>query len=307
MNKLSNELKIGLVVLASIFIAYIGFRIMKDEPFFSSTNMVYTKYQTVDGLIKGSNVFLNGFKVGTVKEMSFLPGGDSTLVAISITEPITIPVGSKARLATPDFIGTGTIDIEKSDNQEMIEWGDYIEGVQKEGLLESFTEKASSMSDSVAISINKINSILTKAESIDETEINSTISSFRETGETIQEIITKRQADIDSMIIDARKTMGSLSELSDGSKGNIESTLANLEKFSNELDALSAELQASSESINSILSKIDIGEGSLGKMVNDPSLYNNLDSLTVNLNELIKGIQEDPKRYLKHMRLVEIF
>ena len=307
MNNLSNEVKIGIIVLASIFVAYIGFRIMQDEPFFSSSNVLYTKYGDVEGLLKGANVSVIGLKIGTVKELVYLPEEDSIRVTINITEDIVIPVGSVAKLVVPNFIGSPTIEIIKSGNSTPIEWEGKIKGVKEEGLLDSFTDKATSISDSVEISINKINSILTKAESINESEINNTISSFKETGETIQKIISRRQSDIDSLIIDARKTMGALSELSDASKEDVENTLANLEKFSSELDALRTELQASSESINSILSKIDVGEGTLGKMVNDPSLYNNLDSLTVNLNELIKGIQEDPKRYLKHMRLVEIF
>ncbi len=310
MNNLSNELKIGLIVLAAIFVAYLGFRIMQDEPFFSSTDVVYTKYDRVNGLIKGSDVFLNGFKVGKVKEMIFIPEGDSTQVTISITEPINIPVGSKARLVTPDFIGTATIEIVKSEDTEFIEWGDFIEGIQKEGLLDSFTEKGTSITDSVATTLELTNQLIRSFLNLQQRsseDISGTISNFKETTESINSIIEDRKVEIDSMIVDARNTLRNVSELSDSSKGDIESMIADLQEFSDKLDALSIELQESTESINSILSKIDIGEGTLGKMVNDPSLYNNLDSLTVNLNELIKGIQDDPKKYLKHMRLVEIF
>ncbi len=70
---------------------------------------------------------------------------------------------------------------------------------------------------------------------------------------------------------------------------------------------LSTELNKSTLTLNNILNKIDSGEGTLGKLVSDPSLYNNLDTLSVNLNQLIKDIQADPKKYLKHMRLVEVF
>ena len=98
-----------------------------------------------------------------------------------------------------------------------------------------------------------------------------------------------------------------MDDLSGASKEDLESFISNLEAFSQRLDTLGDNLDETTTSINSILAKIDTGEGTLGKMVNDPSLYQNLDSLTVNLNELIKGIQSDPKRYLKHMRLVEVF
>ncbi len=308
MNKLSNEVKIGLVVLAAILVAYMGFRVMKDEPIFSATNVIYTKYSNVEGLIKGGDVFLNGFKVGSVREMRFLPEGDSTLVALNITEPISIPVGSKAQLATPALLGTATIEIIKSDNQELVNWGDFIEGVHKEGLVSSFTDRGSDIVDSVSTTLELTNELLRSVNSLQgEGEISSTINNIQEATNSLAQVIKNRQGEIDALILDAQKTLENVSELSDSSKEDLTSIIANLESFSGELEILSAELQQSSESMSSILSKIDIGEGTLGKMVNDPSLYNNLDSLTVNLNELVKAIQEDPKRYLKHMRLVDIF
>ncbi len=308
MNKLSNEVKIGLVVLAAILVAYLGFRIMKDEPLFSATNVIYTKYSNVEGLIKGSNVFLNGFKVGSVREMRFLPEGDSTLVTLNITEPISIPVGSKAQLATPALLGTATIEIVKSSNQQLISWGDFIEGVHKEGLVDSFTDRGSDIVDSVSTTLELTNELLRSVNELQgEGQISSTINSIQEATNSLAQVIENRQGEIDALILDAQKTLANVSELSDSSKQDLTSIIANLEEFSGELETLSTELQQSSESMSSILSKIDIGEGTLGKMVNDPSLYNNLDSLTVNLNELVKAIQEDPKRYLKHMRLVDIF
>lgn len=308
LNKLSNEVKIGLVVLAAIVVAYLGFRVMKDEPLFSATNVIFTKYSNVEGLIKGSNVYINGFKVGTVREMRFLPEGDSTLVSLNITEQISIPKGSKAQLVTPALLGTATIEIIKSDNQELINWGDSIEGVKKEGLVDSFTDRGSGAVDSLTTTISLANQLLrSMVELQDGGQITSTIDNIQESTETLSQIVKERQGEIDAIILDAQKTLENVSDLSDSSKQDLTSIISNMEKFSGELDSLALELQQSSESITSILSKIDIGEGTLGKMVNDPSLYNNLDSLTVNLNELIKAIQEDPKRYLKHMRLVDIF
>lgn len=83
--------------------------------------------------------------------------------------------------------------------------------------------------------------------------------------------------------------------------------IGNLEAASAKLDTLSGSLNKTNLTLNEVLTKINNGEGTLGKMVNDPSLYNNIDSLSVNLNALIKNINDNPGEYLKHMRLVEIF
>ncbi|GAB5410748.1 MAG: MlaD family protein [Balneolaceae bacterium] len=310
MDKLSNEAKIGLIVLISIIIAFFGFRIMKDEPFFSSSNTLYTKYDSVNGLLKGGNVFLIGFKVGTVQSLEYLPEEDSVLVTLNITEDITVPAGSKAKLVVPNFIGSSSIEIVKGKSSQILEWGSYIEGANEEGLLDGLTEKGGSMADSAAVTVGLANNVLRSIVNLQEKtsdNVSGSLSNLKESTDVLSSIIENRKVEVDSMIVDAKNTLSNLSQLSDSSSEDIESMIANLEEFSSKLDALSSELQMSSESINSILSKIDLGEGTLGKMVNDPSLYNNMDSLTVNLNELIKGIQEDPRRYLKHMRLVEIF
>lgn len=310
MNKLSNEAKIGLIVLAAFLIAFFGFRIMKDEPLFSSTNLLYTKYDTVNGLLKGGTVTMRGLKIGTVKELVYLPEEDSVLVTLNITTDLRVSVGSKAELVTPNVLGSPTISIIRANNADLVEWGGFIEGTRQGSLLDSFSGKGSSITDSVATTLQLTNEMLRSVVALQENssnDISGTISNFRETSESLKSLINNRKSEVDSMIVDARNTMKNISEISDSSKQDVQSLISNLDEFSTSLEALSIELQASSESINSILTKIDIGEGSLGKMVNDPSLYNNMDSLTVNLNELIKGIQQDPKRYLKHMRLVDIF
>jgi predicted lipoprotein len=83
--------------------------------------------------------------------------------------------------------------------------------------------------------------------------------------------------------------------------------MASLEGNIRELEKIRVELEGASAGLNEIIEKINSGQGTIGKMVNDPSLYNNLDELTNELNELVKGINEDPGRYLKHMNLIEVF
>jgi ABC-type transporter Mla subunit MlaD len=109
------------------------------------------------------------------------------------------------------------------------------------------------------------------------------------------------------MIMEAKNTMQNLDDISSENKEKLNSMITNLEATSAELETLSAGLNETNLTLNEVLTKINNGEGTLGKMVNDPSLYNNIDSLSVNINQLIKSINEDPGKYLKHMRLIEVF
>ncbi len=310
MAKFSNELKIGLVVLFAIFIGYMGFRIMKDEPIFSQVNVLYTKFDTVEGLIRGSNVYLNGFKIGTVREMQYLVQEDSALITLNITEDIQLPKGSMAQLASPDFLGSSTIRIIKSNSSESLEWGSYLKGIQKEGLLNTFTDRGTAISDSVAVTITLLNEKLRALDFLNQqssNDIGSALSNVKQTSDYLLEAVRSNSDDLNDMIGSAKRSLETIEDISDSSRASIEQSIKNLELLSVEMSQLTRELSATSTTLNSVIEKMDQGEGSLGLLLNDPSLYENVDSLSYNLNELIKGIKEDPKRYLKHLRLLELF
>ncbi|MCG8374021.1 MAG: MlaD family protein, partial [Balneolales bacterium] len=253
MKELSNEVKIGLVVLAAIIVAYFGFRIMQDEPLFSNVKIVNTKFANVDGLLRGSSVYLNGFKVGSVREMQYMPEVDSVRVVLSITEPIGIPVGSKAVLAAPGIIGSAVIEIEKSNSPVFIDWGSYIEGIQEEGLLNAITDEGTEVVDSVQVTLELVNELLRGMNDIENSsgsQIEATINNFKATTDALRDVVESRKSEIDSIIIAAENTLSNVSELSDSSLADIESMIANLEAFSNDLDSLSQNLQSSTNSLN---------------------------------------------------------
>ena len=310
MAKVSNELKIGLVVFFALFIGYMGFRIMKDEPIFSQVNVLYTKFDTVEGLIRGSNVYLNGFKIGTVREMQYLVQEDSALITLNITEDIQLPKGSMAQLAAPDFLGSSTIRIIKSNSTETLEWGSYLKGIQKEGLLNTFTDRGTAISDSVAVTITLLNEKLRALDFLNQQSSNNVgnaLSNVKQTSDYLLEAVKSNTDELNDMIGSARRSLENIEDLSDSSKTSIEQSIKNLEELSVEMSQLTRELSTTSITLNSVLKKIDRGEGSLGLLLNDQSLYVNMDSLSVNLNKLIKAIDEDPERYLKHLRFIEVF
>ena len=310
MVKVSNELKIGLVVFFALFIGYMGFRIMKDEPIFSQVNILYTKFDTVEGLIRGSNVYLNGFKIGTVREMQYLVQEDSALITLNITEDIQLPKGSMAQLAAPDFLGSSTIRIIKSNSTESLEWGSYLKGIQKEGLLNTFTDRGTAISDSVAVTITLLNEKLRALDFLNQqssNDVGNALSNVKQTSDYLLEAVRSNSDELNDMIGSAKRSLENIEDLSDSSKASIEESIKNLEVLSVEMSQLTRELSTTSTTLNSVLEKIDQGEGSLGLLLNDQSLYVNMDSLSFNLNKLIKAIEEDPKRYLKHLRLIELF
>ncbi len=308
---MSNELKIGLTVVAALIIAFIGFRIMKDEPLFRQSKFLYTKFDRVDALLPGNTVQIKGYKIGSVKRMQFSPETDSTRVTLGITADFQIPKGSKAVLKEPGPLGSVTIEIIKSESSEFLEWGSSIEGEIDDGIFGSIAEKGESIAVELEASLKDLNSLMSKMDSSmysnNRDPIKKTLDSFAKTGEDVQQLIAKRKGEIDSMIVSMKNVAQNFDDISTENKAEVDSMLTNLNKASAELETLSKNLNKTSTSLNSLLTKMNEGEGTMGKLMNDESLYTNLDSLSFNLNELVKNIQKDPRKYLKHMRLVEVF
>jgi methyl-accepting chemotaxis protein len=229
---------------------------------------------------------------------------------LNITENIQLPKGSMAQLASPDFLGSSTIRIIKSNSSESLEWGSYLKGIQKEGLLNTFTDRGTAISDSVAVTITLLNEKLRALDFLNQqssNDIGSALSNVKQTSDYLLEAVTSNSDELTDLIGSAKRSLETIEDISDSSRASIEQSIKNLELLSVEMSQLTKELSATSTTLNSVLEKMDRGEGSLGLLLNDPSLYENVDSLSYNLNELIKGIKEDPKRYLKHLRLLELF
>jgi uncharacterized protein involved in exopolysaccharide biosynthesis len=98
-----------------------------------------------------------------------------------------------------------------------------------------------------------------------------------------------------------------LDTLATNNRPKVDSLMTSLEENVRELSVVREELETASASLNQLLDKLNNGEGTMGKLINDPSVYENLDSLTIELNKLVKGINEDPGKYLKHMSIIEVF
>ncbi|WP_290963756.1 MlaD family protein [Gracilimonas sp.] len=307
---MSNELKIGITVVVAIIVAFIGYRVMKDIPLFRTSTTIYTKFDQVYGLIPGNVVNVKGFKIGSVKQMELLIS-DSTLVTMNIEEGYQIPKGSIAVLKSSGVLGGKFIEIKKSDSTEMVPHQGSIEGVFEQGMMDTFAEEGAKLSNDISASIRGVEKLVTSLnETLDDENkenITGIIRNLQSSTGSLNQLIQSKQSDLDAMITSAKQTMQNMDDLSSENKDKLNSLITNLEATSVELETLSSGLNETNLTLNEVLTKINNGEGTLGKMVNDPSLYNNVDSLSFNLNRLIKNMNDEPGKYLKHMRLIEVF
>jgi ABC-type transporter Mla subunit MlaD len=119
--------------------------------------------------------------------------------------------------------------------------------------------------------------------------------------------MNSRQSDIQRSIRNIESMTTRLDGITADEEANIRAAIGNLKSASDEIDELMSGLTDTNKQLGEILTKINSGEGSLGLMVNDPSLYRNLDSLSYNLNKTIEKLNDNPKYYLRHLRLIRVF
>lgn len=309
-GKLSNEAKVAITITAALFVAFIGFRVMTDVPVFRQAQQVTTYFDKVDGLSTGSNVYLKGVKVGSVKRIELI-SKDSVMVTLNFNLGVEIPKNSVARLESSGLLDDKAILLEPGDSSENVEYGDTIKGVYTGGMMETLKDEGQKLSDDVSQSFEKLNALLERLNTVmsddNRSNIDDILVDLKSTTDEISVLMKNKRGELESSIDHANNFLANIDTVSTNNKARIDSVLVGLDKSLKRVERLSGELEQTGSKLNEILTKVNNGDGTLGELVNNPSLYHNLDSLSAEMNQLIKNINEDPGKYLKHMRLIEVF
>ncbi len=306
---MKNEIKVAITIFAAIVVAILGYRFMAELPLLGQTYELHADFDRVDGVVTGTAVLLQGVQVGTVRRIQFTD--DNNLrVSMTFNMDNKLPEGSVAYIRSSQVIDK-VVEIERGDSDQMIETGGKLRGVYDEGLLGSFREVGETTGKNIERTTEKLSSVL---QEIDEMlkeggreDIEQTLGGLNRTVSSVEALLEARRQELEDAIYHLRNTLRSVDGITSGQQDEIEAIIANLESATGKLDSTAGEMDQFSRDLNVLIGKINEGDGSLGKLVNDPSLYNNLDSLSYNMNKLIKNFNENPRHFLKHMRLVDIF
>lgn len=307
---LSNEAKVGITVFLAVVVAIIGFRFMRDVPIFGSSLNISSTFEKADGISSGSLVYIKGVRIGSINSVQLTPQNDVRL-GMSIDADISIPVDSRASLTSLGIVEGKSIVIELGSSSQMVESGDEIEGIYAQTIMETFSQQGEQLGSDVSNSINELNQFLRQLnETVDDetrTKLEETLNNMESSTGRIAALLEEKQGDIDTAIESGSRIISQLDTLTTNNRPKVDSLMTSLEENVQQLSVVREELETASASLNELLEKLNNGEGTMGKLINDPSVYENLDSLTIELNELVKGINDNPGRYLKHMKLFEVF
>jgi len=297
---MSRELKTGLVAVAVIALFIWGFNFLKGENIFAKNSRhFFVEYNNIQGLKKSSTVTINGLQVGKVVNIEFNNAADKKgklIVELLIENNIEFSEKSIAKIYSESLMGGKSLAIIPSYEGDLALDGDYLKGEVESDIFSAVGEKLNPIQA-------KLESVIVSADSL-LLGLNQTLSveSRLSLGRSIK--------GLEYTIGDVRKTLGSVNELLDSSKVGIKNTFDNTRIITENFMRLSDTLvnsnigltikkaQKSLDYVNELMAGVQRGEGSFGKFVKDETMYNNLAKMSKEMEELIREMKLNPKRFV---------
>ena len=298
--KLSRELKIGIVAIIAIAFLIWGVNFLKGINIFKSSDDYYSKYDNIDGLIESGIVYLRGYKIGNVSEISFdSKGKGEIIVKYSIKENINIPKNSIFEIYNSSLVsGIKDIRLLLAINDTIYHSGDTVPGRLDNG----FASIINPVKEQMELTVTKIDTVLTSIAML----LNEkNLAEFQKTLEHVDNITGSLDKSLGSggSLNQSFNNLASITNNLKKSNAELKNILTN---FSNVSDSLAkSKIKSTIENANStlastsqILDRVEKGEGTLGQLVNNDSLYNNLRDVSASLDLLLKDLREHPKKYV---------
>jgi len=296
--RLSKEAKVGLLALVAGVILYLGFNFLKGYEVFSSTNKYYIVYNDIKGLTVSNPVMVNGLTVGRVAKIDLLTNKQNKLlVTIDVQNDVKVGNDTKAVLANTDLLGSKSIDLKIGNNTTLYEDGATLKGEVEKELTEVLAAKAMPIMTNLDSTIVKLNQIF--GDELGKS-IGTTLHNFELASAGLNTIIAANQKNILAVTTNLAELSASLEQ----TEKQLKPVIAKLDNLADSLNNMELKQTVRNandalKNVETITAKINQGEGSLGQLVNDKELYQNLNKASGNINKLLEDIQKNPKRYVR--------
>ena len=295
--KLSREIKTAFLVIAGVLLFIFGFSFLKGKSLFKKDKIIYTVYEEVEGLVEGAKVTINGLVIGKIMKIDFLPNTTRILITMSVRSELDFSPQSEAILYEAGLIGGKAIQIDPVfDSKIKVKSGDTLVSALKPGLTELINKQIEPLQ-------LKIENMLTSADSLfigvgnilnnDSQEnlksilknLSLSTSKINDASISLVDILKKNQSNINITFENFAETSDNLKTITDSiSQANL---AVAINKFMNTI-----------ESLDGIVATIESGNGTMGKLVKDETLYQNLSQASKELEDLLSDLKSHPKRYV---------
>lgn len=305
MKTMSNELKVGLIALATI-VAFIWlFNFLKGKNLFSPTYSYYVIYNEVNGLTETNPVEINGYRAGVVQTIEFIDDySGRLLVKLSVDKDYTLPENTVAEITPASLIAGMKIRLIFGNGPGSYVHGDTIQGRVETSILKRAEDELIPLKDKISQLLLNLDSVLTGINDILSPEftanVRKTMANLENTTSAVDKIVSDRDAGLPAMVADLSKFSSMLSENSEA-MGN---TIQNLKLISDSIAAADLystvlNLKATLEQTSELMEGLNQGKGTAGQVLTNDSLYVNLNSSIKSLDLLLQDLKANPKRYVR--------
>ena len=307
--KISNETKVGAIAVVAVALLILGFNFLKGKKLWSDDTMITGKYANVQGLQNSNPIIINGLQVGTVYKITTDKNMREISVDMNITKDINIPKNSIAIIKS-NPIGTTSIEIKLGDAAVFLHNKDTIYTETSSGVFDDVLKKVDPVLYEVRKAVGSMDTLLGNFNSILDPNAKNNISSVLANLNKVTATMVQSTASLNTLL-DAQsgalaKSLNNVNSITGNlaaNNGKITSVMSNLDKTTTQLANLNFQktldtLDRTINQLKNMVSKFDNNSGTLGKLINDPTLYQNLASTGNKLNLLLDDIRVNPKRYI---------
>jgi phospholipid/cholesterol/gamma-HCH transport system substrate-binding protein len=297
MKFFTKEVRIALVAIVGLVLLFFGMNFLKGVNLFSSDNTYYVSFDNISGLSGSSPIMANGFKVGTVKSIHYdYNKMDEIIAVVGIDKDLKLPKGTEAEISS-DLLGNVQLDLVLGpETGEYLKENDSFKGRVNSGALGQLKE----MVPNIKVMIPKIDSILM---SVNHLLADPALGETLHNAEFVTRRLTTTTGEINQLLIGLNKSVPGMLKKTDGVLSQANATMTNTTEMTEKLKQLDIEttlneLTSTLNNLKQLTTKLNDDKGTLAKMLNDDSMYNNLNATLAHADSLLVNLREHPKRYV---------
>jgi phospholipid/cholesterol/gamma-HCH transport system substrate-binding protein len=304
MKKISNEVKVGAVVILTLVVFIWLYNFLKGKDFLTSSAIYYSIYDKTGGLAESSPVEINGHKVGVVQSIEFIDPLSGRLLAVfSVDKGFKLPKNTVAEIVPVSLLGGMKVQFVYGKGPGTYSDGDTIPGKLAESLMDKVETEFLPVKEKVTDLIVVLDSVISSVNEIMnndfKTNLGKTLSNLNNTTESLDKIVGSKEKELKATLDNVNKFTQMLSDNS----GKMSSTFSNLKAITDTLAAADiyssvTNLKASLEKASKMMDNLNNGKGSAGQFLTNDTLYANLTSSLESLNVLLQDMKANPKRYV---------
>lgn len=297
---MKREIKIGIFAVVMIGSAWAGMRFLKGFDIFSSNVDYYAAYDQVNGVQSASPIMMKGVKIGTVTGITFDPSrSDLVVLRLTVKREYRIPTNSEAKIFSNGLMGAKAIEITYGSSHTYLEKGDTLRSSRDRDLMDMAGSELDFFKQKISLITNDLSRTLTTLNTLMESNAQSITGALGHlntiTGD-LAGVLAAEKGNIKTAIDDLAK----FSSMLGSNAGRVDSIIGGLNHMTTQLaeEDFSRKLSDALAGLTDLMAKIEQGDGTVGKLMNDPALYESLDQASGNLASLLADLKQYPGRYV---------